>query len=84
VFGGYYAQHLTENSTGKVASCWLLYVYEEKLYEDLDGFDEDCFMYSDDIDLLSKALQLGKENFYLADTTVIHYKGESTVKMQCT
>jgi hypothetical protein len=29
VFGGYYAQHLTENSTGKVASCWLLYVYEE-------------------------------------------------------
>jgi hypothetical protein len=40
-------------------------------------------MYSDDIDLLS-SLQLGKENFYLADTTVIHYKGESTVKMQCT
>jgi GT2 family glycosyltransferase len=81
VFGGYYAQHLTENSTGKVAILVGAFMFMKKeLYEDLDGFDEDCFMYSDDIDLSYRALQLGKENFYLADTTVIHYKGESTVK----
>jgi GT2 family glycosyltransferase len=60
----------------------VLYVYEEKLYEDLDGFDEDCFMYSDDIDCPYRACNW-KENFYLADTTVIHYKGKHS-KMQCT
>ena len=37
-------------------------------------------MYSDDIDLSFMALQKGKSNYYFHETTVIHYKGESTVK----
>jgi GT2 family glycosyltransferase len=80
-FGKYYAQHLAENATGKVAILVGAFMFmKRELYTDLDGFDENCFMYSDDIDLSYRALQLGKDNFYLADTTVIHYKGESTVK----
>ena len=37
-------------------------------------------MYSDDIDLSYMALQRAKENYYFHETTVIHYKGESTVR----
>ena len=37
-------------------------------------------MYSDDIDLSYMVLQKGKQNYYFHETTVIHYKGESTIK----
>lgn len=80
-FGSYYAQHLDENQTGKVAILvGAFMVMERDLYLDLDGFDENCFMYSDDIDLSYRALQKGKSNYYFHETTVIHYKGESTIK----
>jgi GT2 family glycosyltransferase len=50
------------------------------LYQELGGFDENCFMYSDDVDLSYRMLLKGKSNYYYHETTVIHYKGESTVK----
>ncbi|MFV5691784.1 glycosyltransferase family 2 protein [Flavobacterium sp. LT1R49] len=80
-FGKYYAQHLNENETGKVdilVGAFML--MKRELYLEVDGFDEDCFMYSDDIDLSYMVLQKGKSNYYFHETTVIHYKGESTVK----
>jgi hypothetical protein len=55
-------------------------VMKRDLYTDLGGFDENCFMYSDDIDLSYRALLNGKKNYYYHETTVIHYKGESTIK----
>ncbi|MBL7830694.1 MAG: glycosyltransferase [Saprospiraceae bacterium] len=42
--------------------------------------DEAFFMYGEDIDLSYRILQAGYHNYYLADTTIIHYKGESTKK----
>jgi GT2 family glycosyltransferase len=81
LFNQYYAQHLNENETGKVAILVGAFMFLEKeLYEDLKGFDEDCFMYADDIDLSYRALQKQKSNYYFHETTVLHYKGESTVK----
>ena len=80
-FGKYYAQHLSENETGKVeilVGAFML--MKRELYTEIGGFDENCFMYSDDIDLSYMALQKGKSNYYFHETTVIHYKGESTVK----
>lgn len=44
------------------------------------GFDEDYFMYGEDIDLSYRILKLGYKNYYFAGTTIIHYKGESTKK----
>ncbi len=42
--------------------------------------DETFFMYGEDIDL-SYRIQLGGwKNYYCSDTTIIHYKGESTKK----
>ncbi|WPR71288.1 glycosyltransferase family 2 protein [Flavobacterium sp. NG2] len=81
LFDSYYAGHLSENQTGKVEILvGAFMVMERQLYLDVGGFDEDCFMYSDDIDLSYMALQKGKTNYYFHDTTVIHYKGESTIK----
>jgi GT2 family glycosyltransferase len=80
-FGKYYAQHLRENETGKVAILVGAFMFMKRdLYLEVDGFDEDCFMYSDDIDLSYRMLQKRKSNYYFHETTVIHYKGESTVK----
>jgi GT2 family glycosyltransferase len=80
-FGEYYAQHLLENETGKVdilVGAFML--MKRDLYNEIGGFDENCFMYSDDIDLSYMALKKGKSNYYFHETSVIHYKGESTVK----
>lgn len=81
LFNQYYAQHLNEDQTGKVDILVGAFMFlEKKLYEDLNGFDEDCFMYADDIDLSYRALQKQKINYYFHETTVLHYKGESTIK----
>ncbi|WP_366184236.1 glycosyltransferase family 2 protein [Flavobacterium ovatum] len=80
-FGKYYASHLTKNQTGQVEILvGAFMVVQRQLYKDIGGFDEDCFMYSDDIDLSFMALKKGKNNFYFHETTVIHFKGESTIK----
>ncbi|MBF4473506.1 glycosyltransferase family 2 protein [Flavobacterium sp. HJJ] len=81
LFNKYYAQHLSENETGEVeilVGAFML--LKKELYQEIGGFDEDCFMYSDDIDLSYRVLQMGRSNFYFHETVVIHYKGESTVK----
>jgi len=81
VFNRYYAQQIAENQTGKVEILVGAFMFMKKgVYDEVGGFDEDCFMYSDDIDLSYMVLQKGKENYYFHETTVIHYKGESTIK----
>ncbi len=80
-FNKYYAQHISEFQTGKtdiLVGAFML--MKRSLYLDLQGFDENCFMYSDDIDLSYRILQKGLQNYYVPTTSVIHFKGESTVK----
>jgi len=80
-FGKYYAQHLSENESGKVdILVGAFMVMKRELYLEIGGFDENCFMYSDDIDLSYLVLKTGKSNYYFHETSVIHYKGESTVR----
>ena len=80
-FGKYYAQHLSENESGKVdILVGAFMVMKRELYLEIGGFDENCFMYSDDIDLSYLVLKSGKSNYYFHETSVIHYKGESTVR----
>jgi GT2 family glycosyltransferase len=80
-FGKYYSQHLSENQSGKVdVLVGAFMMMKRDLYLKVGGFDENCFMYSDDIDLSYMIQKLGMENFYFHETSVIHYKGESTVR----
>ncbi len=81
LFGRYYAEHLEENQSGKVdILVGAFMVMKRELYLEVGGFDENCFMYSDDIDLSYMVLKTGKSNYYFHETSVIHYKGESTVR----
>lgn len=81
LFNRYYAQHLNENQTGKVDVLAGAFMFlKRNLYIEIGGFDENCFMYSDDIDLSYLALKKNKNNYYFHETTIIHYKGESTMK----
>ncbi|HLW41885.1 MAG TPA: glycosyltransferase family 2 protein [Flavobacterium sp.] len=81
LFNQYYAQHIEEYQTGKadilVGAFMLL---KRDLYLKTGGFDEGCFMYSDDIDLSYMVLKQGFNNYYIPSTSVIHFKGESTLK----
>ena len=80
-FNQYYAQQLSANESGKVdILVGAFMVMKRELYAEIGGFDENCFMYSDDIDLSYMVLQKGKYNYYCHETLVIHYKGESTVR----
>jgi len=79
--GKYYATHLTENENGNIeVLVGAFMLIERKKYEEVNGFDEDYFMYGEDIDLSYKMLKKGYENYYFSNTQIIHYKGESTAK----
>jgi GT2 family glycosyltransferase len=51
-----------------------------KLLLDIGLLDENFFMYGEDIDLSYRIKQAGYKNYYFPETTIIHYKGESTKK----
>jgi GT2 family glycosyltransferase len=77
----YYANNLEEKSIGKVDILVGAFMFLKKqTYNKIKGFDEDYFMYGEDIDISYKALKHGFVNYYFGNTTVIHYKGESTLR----
>ncbi|MDP4212275.1 MAG: glycosyltransferase family 2 protein [Bacteroidota bacterium] len=78
-FAAYYAGHLdpTSNHPVEILSGAFMMVRKDVL--DLTGgFDEQFFMYAEDIDLCYRISKAGFQNYYLASTTIIHFKGEST------
>ena len=50
------------------------------VYEKVNGFDEDYFMYREDLDLCYRIKKAGYKIYYYPGTSIIHYKGESTKK----
>lgn len=55
---------------------------KKSVYQEVGGFDEAYFMYGEDIDLCYTILRNGYRNFYYGKYSILHYKGESTVKDQ--
>ncbi|MFC2109810.1 glycosyltransferase family 2 protein [Bacteroidota bacterium] len=79
--GTYYSNYLERDDTGEVSILvGAFMLMKKKVYEQVGGFDEDYFMYGEDIDLSYKLLKSGFKNYYLGSTMVIHFKGESTRK----
>ena len=77
----YYANHVQESEVAKVDILVGAFMFmKQSVYNSLSGFDEDYFMYGEDIDLSYKAVKAGLDNYYFGTTTAIHYKGESTLK----
>ena len=55
-------------------------IVPKKIIEEVGGFDESFFMYGEDIDLSYRIQEAGYANFYYAETSIVHFKGESTKK----
>jgi GT2 family glycosyltransferase len=79
--GKYYATHLDEDEMGFIEILVGAFMFmERQKYNEINGFDEDYFMYGEDIDISYKMFKKGYKNYYFPKTQIIHYKGESTSK----
>ena len=47
------------------------------VYEKLNGFDEDYFMYGEDLDLCFRTKEMGLHNYDTPVTNILHFKGQS-------
>jgi GT2 family glycosyltransferase len=77
----YYANQIGENEIAKaeiLTGAFML--IKREVYLNIGGFDEDYFMFGEDIDLSYKLMNNGFQNYYYGKTKIIHYKGESTSK----
>lgn len=80
-FGRYHLGFLSDNETHEVDVLSGAYMLlRKKVIDEIGGLDETFFMYGEDIDLSYRIQKAGYKNYYFADTTIIHYKGESTKK----
>jgi GT2 family glycosyltransferase len=78
-FNRYYLGFLDKNQTNEVEVLAGAFMLMRRTALDKVGLlDEAFFMYGEDIDLSYRIVQGGYKNYYLADTTILHYKGEST------
>jgi O-antigen biosynthesis protein len=81
IFNKYHLGFLPQDQTNEVdvlVGCFMM--MPKKVVDKVGGFSEDYFMYGEDIDLSYCIQKAGYKNVYFADTSVIHYKGESTKK----
>jgi N-acetylglucosaminyl-diphospho-decaprenol L-rhamnosyltransferase len=80
-WANYYLGHLPadRNHPAPILSGACMWVRREAL-DKAGSFDEQFFMYAEDIDLSHRIGQAGYLNYYIADTTILHFKGESTRK----
>ena len=75
---GYYANHLDDSDSGEVdvlPGAFML--LKKKIYLEVGGFDEDYFMYGEDIDFSYKVVKAGYKNHFMGSDGILHYKGES-------
>jgi len=81
IFSKYHLGSLDENKNHEVevlAGAFMM--IPKKILNITGGFDEDFFMYAEDIDLSYRIQKAGFKNYYFAESTMIHFKGESTKK----
>lgn len=71
-----YLDPFTNHQVDVLAGAFIL--AKSAIINEIKGFDEAFFMYGEDIDLSYRIQQLGYNNYYFADSTILHFKGEST------
>lgn len=77
----YYRSDIDENAVAEtevVTGAFLL--MKKEMYEEVGGLDETYFMYGEDIDLCYTLLKKDRKNYYYGAVSILHHKGESTVK----
>jgi len=80
-FGKYHLTYLKENEISEIeVISGAFFLIRRSVLEITGLLDENFFMYGEDIDLSYRITQAGYKNYYFPETTIIHYKGESTKK----
>ena len=80
-FGKYHLGYLPDDENNEVdvlAGAFML--LRKETLDQVGLLDETFFMYGEDIDLSYRITKGGWKNYYFAETSIIHYKGESTKK----
>jgi O-antigen biosynthesis protein len=81
LFARYHLSYLDPEKVHEVEVLSGAFMFLRKSALDKAGwFDEDFFMYGEDVDLSYRLKKAGYKNYYFPETTIIHYKGESTRK----
>jgi GT2 family glycosyltransferase len=79
LFARYNLTYLDEDQTHEVdAISGSFMMIKKETYDKVGGFDEEFFMYGEDLDLCYRIQQAGFKVYYVHTTQIIHYKGEST------
>lgn len=80
-FNRYHLGYLSEFQTHKIdVLSGAFMMIRHKVIQKIGALDESFFMYGEDIDLSYRIQLAGYENYYFPETSIIHYKGESTKK----
>ena len=81
IFGQYNMTYLNSDQIYSIPAISGSFMMMKKEVLDQVGlFDEQFFMYCEDIDLCHRITQAGFKIYYFPETQIIHYKGESTKK----
>lgn len=81
IFSAYYAGHLDKDQNHQVEVLTGAYMMTRKsVLEKVGGFDDQYFMYGEDIDISLQIRKNGYYNYYLGESSIVHFKGESTKK----
>lgn len=77
----YYRNDIEENAVAEIEVMTGAFLLAKKdVYKKIGGLDEAYFMYGEDIDLCYTFLRNGYKNFYYGKVSILHHKGESTIK----
>lgn len=81
IFAKYNLTYLDENELNQVeAISGSFMMMPAETVKKIGPLDEDFFMYCEDIDYCHRINKSGGKIFYVPDSQIIHYKGESTKK----
>ncbi|MCK5464328.1 MAG: glycosyltransferase, partial [Bacteroidales bacterium] len=81
VFGRYHLGYLDKDRIHQVEIlCGAFMMLRKSALDEVGLLDEEFFMYGEDIDMSYRLLNAGYKNIYYPESTIIHYKGESTKK----
>lgn len=81
LFNHYHLGYLDEFETNEIEVLAGAFMWMRRSVLDKVGLlDESFFMYGEDIDLSYRIIKGGYKNYYFPETSILHYKGESTKK----
>lgn len=79
VFSRYHLGNLDKEQIHEVdVLAGAFFLTKKEVLEKVGAFDEAFFMYGEDVDLSYRIQKAGFKNYYFPQTTIIHFKGEST------